>query len=82
MGTIKDGDERVDREVRFEQNTQYKNTLIDLSEPSEANKLQQLLKERDQVLLRLQKDSLPEALEKATRRFKHQESIDRYVIYY
>jgi len=80
--TIKEGDERVDRDIRFEKDSLYKNTLIDLEVPEDLARLEQMLKKKNQAFLRLQKDTLPENLNEAVGRFPHKDSVDRYIIYY
>ncbi|SHJ43990.1 4-amino-4-deoxy-L-arabinose transferase [Arenibacter nanhaiticus] len=80
--TVKGNTTRVRRDIQFEEDTLYRENLLDISHEKELRKLQQLMQAKNTVLLVRKKDTISDFLCDQIENFKHQIEIDQWRLYY
>ncbi|NKI25770.1 glycosyltransferase family 39 protein [Arenibacter sp. 6A1] len=80
--TVKGNTTRVRRDIQFEEDTLYRENLLDISHEKELRRLQLLLQAKNTVLLVRKKDTVSDLLCDQIANFKHQIEIDQWRLYY
>lgn len=80
--TVKSGNKRIEPEVQFEENDRYKENHIDTDLPGESERLLQLVRKKNPILIFLSRDSIPEPIQREITGSKTLEFYNKYSIYY
>lgn len=80
--TVKSGTKRIEPEVQFEENDRYTKNHIDTDLPGESERLLQLVREKNPILIFLSSDSIPEPISQEISGSKTLKFYNKYSIYY
>ncbi len=80
--TVKSGNERIQPELQFEQDTLYRAYLIDTDLPGEEARLLRKIRQEKPIMIFLHNDSIPEAIRRELGGAHTLELYHKYEIYY
>ena len=80
--TVNEKNFKSQREVEFESDSLFKQNYIDLRQEGELNRLKQLLRQKDNVLILRKKKQLPDSLQYLLQNFAHSEVKGKWQVYY
>ncbi len=80
--TVHDNNYKTIREVQFENDTIYKQSIITINNTSKLNRFKKLFREKDQVYIERKKSPLNDSLRYLLETFTHKIEKDEWVIYY
>lgn len=80
--TLNNGNSTSQREVQFEQNTDYKKYYYNLEETKECIRLQSDFNTQNSVFLVRKKETIPEFIQKEIALFKNKKEFGKWVLYY
>ena len=77
--SLHDGNKSLEREIQFERDEAWRNQLLELSQPKDLERLQQLLQQQPVLVVQ---DELPRRRSWMLRYFKQQQQAGKCTIYY